>query len=41
MLDAEWIQGPAHRPDMLLELAAGGWLMLNALGREQLDEEDV
>jgi hypothetical protein len=41
MLDAGWIEAPSHPPDMLLQMAAGGWLTLTERGLKRLHDENV
>lgn len=41
LLDDGSIEGPAARPEPLVELAEAGWLTLTALGRLRVDEDDV
>jgi hypothetical protein len=41
LLDDGSIEGPAARPEALVELAEAGWLTLTALGRLRVDEDEV
>jgi hypothetical protein len=41
MLEAGWIEAPSHPPEMLLQMAAGGWLTLTERGRKRLHDENA
>ena len=41
LLDEGSIEGPAARPEPLVQLAEGGWLKLTALGRLRVDEDNI
>jgi hypothetical protein len=41
LLDDGSVEGPAGRPESLVELAEAGWLRLTALGMLRVDEDDV
>jgi len=41
MLEAGWIEAPSHSPDMLLVMAAEGWLTLTEKGQARFQDESV
>lgn len=41
MLDAGWIDAPSHPADMLLPMAAEGWLTLTERGLKRLRDDNA